>query len=130
MILFGKRNFHPCKRLDHLESLASSLYRKKKYKARVDRIARGRPRRVFGEEEEVKFAAALHKRFGLLGEQLDWRTLRVVMQKHLQNLVRANPSKVTGWELNDQRPNENFLRRFAKRNNLPIMNVDLNDIKD
>lgn len=109
--------------------MASSVYRKKKYKARVGRIARGRPRRVFGEEEEVKFAAALHKRFGLLGDQLDWRTLRVLMQKHLQNLVRTNPARVTGWELNDQRPNENFLRRFAKRNNLPIMNVDLNDIK-
>ena len=99
----------------------------------MGRIARGRPRRVFAEEEEAKFAAALHKRFSLQadGEQhLDWRTLRVLMQKHLQNLVKTNPSRVTGWEQNDQRPNDNFLRRFAKRNKLPILNVNLNDIKD
>ena len=118
-----------------LESLRSSLYRKERYKHRVGVIRAGRPRRVFDEEEEVKFAGALHKRFNLLGEKLDWRTLRVLMQKHLQNLVRTNSSRVTGWELNNQRPNESFLRRFAKRNNLPIFNlecrvVDLNDIKD
>ena len=75
--------------------MTGSVYRNKKYKARVGRVARGRPRRVFSEEEEAKFAAALHKRFNLQAaeEQLDWRTLRAVMQKHLQNLVKTNPSR-------------------------------------
>ena len=113
--------------------MTGSIYRRKKYKLRVSAVARGRSRRVFNEEEEVKFASALRKRFITIGESLTRpgdqvssgltrTTLRALMQKHLQNLVRTNPSRVTGWENNDQRPNANFLRRFAERNNLPISN--------
>ena len=114
--------------------MTGSIYRRKKYKLRVSAVARGRSRRVFNEEEEVKFASALRKRFITIGEGLTRpgdltvspgltrTTLRALMQKHLQNLVRTNPSRVTGWENNDQRPNANFLRRFAERNNLPISN--------
>ena len=126
-----RKNFLPMRW--HLESMTGSLYRRKKYKLRVSAVARGRSRRVFNEEEEVKFASALRKRFITIGEGLTRpgdqvspgltrTTLRALMQKHLQNLVRTNPSRVTGWENNDQRPNANFLRRFAERNNLPISN--------
>ena len=78
------------------------------------RAAYGGQSRVMSKEEEKKFAESLRKQFNSLGQVLQWQTLKGLLQRHLQNLVKANPSRLTGFEATNQMPNTRYLRRFVQ----------------
>ena len=69
--------------------------------------------RVMTKEEESKFAESLRRQFNNLGQLLQWQTLKGLLQRHLQNLVEENPSRLTGFEATNQAPHTRYLRRFV-----------------
>ena len=77
------------------------------------RATYGAQSRVMSKLEESKFAESLRKQFNNLGQLLEWQTLKSLLQRHLQNLVTANPSRLTGFEATDQVPHRAYLRRFV-----------------
>lgn len=78
------------------------------------RSAYGAQSRVMSKEEESKFAESLRRQFNNLGQLLQWQTLKGLIQRHLQNLVEANPSRSTGFEGTNQVPTNQYLRRFLQ----------------
>ena len=67
---------------------------------------------VMSYEEESRFAESLRKQFNQWGKLIEWKTLKSLLQRHLQNLVEANPSRLTGYEATNQIPNNDYVRRF------------------
>ena len=73
---------------------------------------RGRGSKVMSKEEEWRFAESLRKQFNDSGKLLEWQTLKSLLQRHLQNLVQANPARLTGFEESNQKPTTGYTRRF------------------
>ena len=70
--------------------------------------------KVMSKEEEWRFAESLRKQFNDSGKLLEWQTLKSLLQRHLQNLVQANPARLTGFEESNQKPTTGYTRRFDK----------------
>ena len=91
----------------------------------------GRQSRVMSREEESQFAECLRNRFFVFvfpiveclrnrfnattkDQMLEWATLRSLLQRHLQNMVEASPSRFTGFEATNQLPSYKYCRRFVQ----------------
>ena len=80
---------------------------------------RGKKSLVMEREKEVRLAARMDERCSL-GVGLDYYQAALIIQRCLQDIVSANPGRMTGFENSNQFPDYQWCRRFAARNNLVL----------
>ena len=89
---------------------------------------RGRLSKVFTFEEEKQIEDFL-KRRASLGCGYNYEQLRKLMQEVLVRQVKADPTRVTGYEKSNHLPNKDFVYRFVKRSSLVLRSTMELDMK-
>ena len=82
-------------------------------------VGSGRPQTCLNSEEESMIIN--HVKWGAsVGCGVNWEQLQLLVQEILLAIKAANPTRNTGYEDTNQKPNRNFVRRFAERHNLSL----------